>query len=82
MARVICNMTDCVHRSKRPLRKWRYKNGVRCYGCTLETIGVSRIFDPDGDVEAMAGIENMARCADYEPGQTVIPDFESPEEYE
>jgi len=43
---------------------------------------VSRIFDPDGDVEAMAGIENMARCADYEPGQTVIPDFESPEEYE
>lgn len=75
-------MTDCVHRSKRPLRKWRYNNGARCYGCTLETIGVSKVFDPDGEAEAVMGAENMAHCADYEPGQTVIPDFESPEEYE
>lgn len=76
MAKVICNMTDCVHRSKRPMRKWRYKNGARCYGCTLETVSVGKVFDPDSAIEAVAGIENMTRCADYEPGQTVLPEFE------
>lgn len=79
MAKVICNMTDCVHRSKRPLRKWRYKSGARCYGCTLETVSVSKVFDPDGDIEATAGIENTARCSCYEPGQTVLPGFEGGE---
>ena len=82
MARVICNMTDCVHRSKRPLRKWKYNSGAKCYGCTLEAVSVNKVFDPDGDIEAVAGIENTACCGQYEPGQTVIPDFESPEEYE
>ena len=65
MATVICKMNDCAHRSKRPLRKWKFQNGAVCYGCTLDSVVVSKIFDPDGDIEATASIENMAHCAMY-----------------
>lgn len=57
----------CKHRSKRPLRKWRNKNGSQCYECRLEYVKISRVFDMDGDIYAVAGEENMARCAFYEP---------------
>ena len=66
MADLICFM-DCKHRSNRPLRKWRKKDGSPCYGCRLETVTISRAFDFDGDICAIAGEENMARCAHYEP---------------
>lgn len=67
MAKVICSVPDCVHRSKRPMRKWRYNDGRPCYGCKLDTITVSRIFDFDGDCEKLVGKENMAHCSNYEP---------------
>lgn len=67
MSTVICSMSDCVHRSGHPLRKWKYRNGEPCYSCKLESIGISEIFDPDGDCATMIGKENMAHCADYGP---------------
>ena len=66
MAKVICNM-DCKHRSNRPLRTYRSRDGKKCYGCTLDAISVTRIFDIDGDIESMISEDNMAHCADYEP---------------
>lgn len=66
MAKVICNM-KCKHRSKRPLRKYKYESGNRCYGCTLDTISVSRIFDPDNYVVQVVAEEDMAHCLNYEP---------------
>ena len=66
MADLICSMA-CKHRSKRPLRKYRNKNGSPCYGCCLEYVHISRVFDLDGDICAVAGEENMAHCAFYEP---------------
>ena len=66
MAKVICNM-NCKHRSKKPLRTYKYKSGDRCYGCTLDAICVSRIIDPDDYVVEVVDEENMAHCAYYEP---------------
>lgn len=66
MAKVVCRM-NCKHRSKRALRTYRYKTGERCYGCTLDVIDISRIFDPDIYVVEVVGKENMARCSQYEP---------------
>lgn len=65
MATVICNMTDCVHRSKHKLKKWIRRDGEPCYGCTLEVITVRRPYDPDGDIASISGEENMAGCAHY-----------------
>ena len=65
MADLICSMA-CKHRSKSPLRKWREKDGIPCYGCHLEYVIISRVFDLDGDICAVAGEGNMARCAFYE----------------
>lgn len=67
MANLICKMEDCKHRSKRPLKKWRNQDGSRCYGCSLRYTVVTEVFDADGDIEAIAGRENMAHCANYEP---------------
>lgn len=66
MAKVICNM-NCKHRSKKPLRTYKYKSGDRCYGCTLDAICVSRIIDPDDYVVEVVDEENMAHCEYYEP---------------
>lgn len=67
MSGLICNMSDCVHRSKYPSRKWCGKgDGSKRYGCKLDCVVVSRTFDFDGDIEAVAGRENMAHCAFYE----------------
>lgn len=66
MADLICNM-NCIHRSKRPLRKWKRRDGSECYGCSREYIVVDRLSDPDGLIEATAGEENTAVCALYEP---------------
>ena len=55
MAKVMCNMVHCKHRSKRPLRSYIGKNGEKCYGCTLDMIGVSRISDPDDYVVEVVG---------------------------
>lgn len=66
MAVVTCTM-NCIHRSKRPLRKWKRQSGEKCYGCILETITISRIWDPDGDAHCLLGEEGMARCANYKP---------------
>jgi len=66
MADLICSMA-CKHRSKRPLRKWKKKDGSPCYGCSLKYVNISRAFDWDGDIYAVAGEKNMARCVFYEP---------------
>lgn len=66
MAIIICKM-NCKHRSRRPLRKWRGTDGSELYGCTRKTVVISRIFDFDGDILSVAGEENMAHCAFYEP---------------
>ena len=66
MATIVCDMA-CKHRSKIKLRKWRYKDGRPCYTCGLEAVTISRVFDMDGDICAVAGEENMAHCAFYEP---------------
>lgn len=59
MADLICSMA-CKHRSKRPSRKWRHKDGRPCYACTLNYVYISRVFDMDGDICAVAGENNMA----------------------
>lgn len=74
MPAIICEM-NCKHRSKRPLRKWRHKDKSPCYTCGREYVTISRMFDWDGDVCAVAGEENMARCAFYEP----LDEQEAPE---
>lgn len=66
MATIVCKM-NCKHRSRRPLRKWRGTDGSDLYGCTRKTVVISRIFDFDGDIFTVAGEENMAHCAFYEP---------------
>lgn len=67
MAVLICD-APCVHRSKRALRSWkRTQGGGKCYGCSLAAVVISRVFDPDGDITAVAGIENTAVCSRFEP---------------
>lgn len=67
MADLICNMNDCKYRSRRPLRKWRRNDNSPCYGCTRSFVVITRVFDPDGDIETVGGKENMTRCCFYEP---------------
>lgn len=67
MAKVICNMVYCKHRSKRPMRTCIKRSGEKCYGCMLDAIDISRIFDPDGDAEMVLGEKEMAHCLYYEP---------------
>ncbi len=67
MTIVLCLMTDCKYRSKRASKKYKYKNGEKCYGCTRKTILVGEIFDPDNYVVDVVGKENMAQCEFYEP---------------
>lgn len=43
MAKVICNMTKCKHRSKRPMRSYIKKSGEKCYGCKLDVINIVRV---------------------------------------
>ena len=69
MAKVICNMVYCKHRSKRPMRSYVKKSGEKCYGCMLDAIDISRIFDPDGEAEMVLGEKNMAQCLYYEPDE-------------
>ena len=60
MAKVICNIGNCKHRLRKPLRTYKRRDGKRCYGCELHAISVSLKFDPDLDV-------CIASCDDYEP---------------
>lgn len=69
MANLICAMSDCKHRSKRPLKKWKHKDGSKCYSCLLRYTVITEVFDADGDIEAVAGRENIAHCINYEPEQ-------------
>ncbi len=67
MAILICKIGDCIHRSKRPSRKYMNADGSPCYGCTRPYTAVIRAFDPDGEIEAVAGKKNTAICAHYKP---------------
>ena len=60
MAKVICNIGNCKHRLKKPLRTYKRRDGKKCYGCELHAISVSLKFDPDRDI-------CIASCDDYEP---------------
>lgn len=66
MAMVICDVSDCKHRSRRKLRKWNRQSGIPCYGCTLKVITVRPVFDPDCEIEAVGGKENTVVCSQYE----------------
>lgn len=67
MAKVICDMVHCKHRSKRPMRSYIKKSGGKCYGCMLDVIDIVRISDPDDYIVEAIGEENMASCIHYEP---------------
>ena len=49
MTDVICTMDDCVHRSKKAMRKYKMIDGSKCYKCTLDIILV---------IDEVAVIEN------------------------
>ena len=66
MTKIICNV-DCQHRSKMPLRSYTKRNGEKCYGCSLDAVSISRIFDPDNYVVEVVGEGNMAVCMYYKP---------------
>lgn len=72
VADLICRMTDCKNRSKRKLRAWKDKDGTPLYGCARKYIVISRVFDMDGEIEAVGGVENMAHCAFYEPTKAAL----------
>ena len=75
MAKLICDMHDCVHISKRPLRScyfcgigWTNKvSGTKRYGGVRKNAAISRIFNPDGDIEAVTERVNKETCSFYEP---------------
>ena len=66
MAKVICNM-NCKHRSKHPMRLYRRKDGGKCYGCKLDAISITEIFDPDNYIAQVIDEQNMAHCLYYDP---------------
>jgi hypothetical protein len=66
MAVVICDVRDYKHRSKRKLKSYTRQNGLPCYGCTLKAVVIREVFDPDGDIEAVAGKDNTVVCSHYE----------------
>lgn len=66
MAVVICDVADCKHRSKRKLKAYTRQNGLPCYGCKLEAVVIREAFDPDGEIEAVAGKDNTVVCKNYE----------------
>lgn len=72
MATVICYMTDCIYRSKRPSKKYTTKDGGKCYGCMKDAIAISRIPDPDDYVINVVGEENMGTCLYYTPQNEII----------
>ena len=79
MTSLICNMENCIHRSKYPLRKWKRKyDDEKSDGCMRTYITISEIYDPDGDAEGLIGRENMAICAFYEPMEIVGDEEEQP----
>ena len=57
MADLLCDM-DCIHRSRRPLRKWKSFDGSPCYGCTLNYVKISGGMDSE---------ESKAHCMFYIP---------------
>ena len=67
MTNIICTMEDCVHRSTRPMRNLSDATGRPYYACQRRYVVISQVSDPDGDIEATAGIENMAHCACFAP---------------
>lgn len=60
MAKAICSIRNCKHRSKKPLRAYKRRNGGECYGCELHAISINLKFDPDLNI-------CTASCDDYEP---------------
>lgn len=72
MANVICLVTDCKYRSKRPLKKWRFRSGERCYGCALDVMTVTETFDPDGDIHEVGGPDVHTHCVNYEPEEETV----------
>ena len=63
---VICNMKECIHRSKRPLRKWHMLDGSPCYSCNSDQIFINQPYDPDGEIYALTG-EIFAKCNRFTP---------------
>ena len=63
MTDVICTMDDCVHRSKKAMRKYKMIDGSKCYKCTLDIILV--IDEATTETEELFNRE-FPCCARYE----------------
>ena len=65
MTDIICSMEDCIHRSKRPMRKYKKRDGSECYKCTLDMVLVKE----EGDAETYELLgRDLPCCARYEKG--------------
>lgn len=64
MTTLICDVEDCKHRSKRPLRSFENNDGTKVYGCTLDYITIKEIFDCDGDYFEL-GERKVPICSQY-----------------
>lgn len=80
MAKVICDMKKCKHRSKKPMRSFQKRSGKKCYGCMIDAVQITRIFDPDGDVREMLGETEMAHCLYYDPDEEPDEEMEERDE--
>lgn len=47
MTDVVCTMEDCIHRSKRAMRRFGFKDGKKCYKCTLEAVVIRNLADQE-----------------------------------
>ncbi len=63
MTDVICTMDDCVHRSKKAMRKYKMRDGSKCYKCTLDILLV--IDKATAETEELFGKE-FPCCVRYE----------------
>lgn len=63
MTNVECNMEDCIHRSKVPMRKFIKNNGSKCYKCTLDLISIRN--EAEQDAYDLLGKE-LPCCNKYE----------------
>lgn len=68
MTDVICTMDDCIHRSKRPMRKYKMRNGSKCYKCTLDNILV--INQTTTEIEELYSKE-FPCCIRYEKSEDI-----------
>lgn len=68
---ILCDVTDCKHRSKRRNRKWHFvsPDGEKtpAYHCTLDHISLTEFYDPDGEIRQLFGDDHRPlQCRHFE----------------